>query len=257
MAALRDIVAATIHGQDVSLYDLLYFLKINENLGFLHEAIDGLLVAEEATRAGITVSVEELQHAVDDFRRARGLYKAAETMQWLQQRHLTTSDLGARLAHALKAEKLRQQVAEGKIERYFAENRSVFDTAKIAHIVVAKEGVASELFSQITEEEADFATLARKHSLDSVSRDAGGYVGVVRRKTLSPAVEVAVFTAQAGAVVGPVKTDMGYHVIQVQAIAPGVLDDRTRAAIQDLLFADWLRAEARKANVALQPMELL
>src|SRR5262249_19103597 len=119
------------------------------------------------------------------------------------------------------------------------------------------EGVAGELVSQITEEDADFAMLARKHSLDGDTRDAGGYVGIVQRKTLSPAVDAAIFTAPVGAVVGPVKTDMGYHVIQVQALFPGVLDERTRAAIQDQLFADWLRAEARTANVTVPLMPRL
>ena len=120
-----------------------------------------------------------------------------------------------------------------------------------------QEGVAEELLSQIEEEEADFATLARKNSIDSASKKAGGYMEVVNRKALSPQVESAVFGADDSDVVGPVKTDMGYHIIKVEKILPGELNNQTKAAIKNILFRNWLEEEYLKANIELKLMALI
>lgn len=257
MSDLHDIPAATMLGQEVSLYDVLTFLKQHGKMAFLHEAVEGLLIKQAIMQQGITVSNAELQHAFDAFRRHHSLYKAAETRQWLQQHHLTMDDLESRIAYDVATTKLREQVTTGKIERYFAEHKATFDTACIAHIVVPREGMASEIISQITEEDADFATLARQHSTDAASKAAGGYVGIVHRKVLHPAVEAAIFAASSDTIVGPVKTDLGYHVIQVQALYPAQLNEPTRQAIQELLYGEWLRETVRAANITFPMLQLL
>jgi len=251
MTDFHEVVAATMHGQEVSLHDLLYCLKIHEKTAWLTETVQTMVMMRAASRAGLTIQDAELQRAAEQFRRSRRLYKAADTFRWLQERQMTVRDLETRLEQELLTVKLREHVTTGQIERYFAEHKTAFDTARIAHIMVDKSGVAHELFSQLTEEDADFSTLARKYSLELSSRDAGGYVGLVRRKMLSPAAEALVFTAQAGAIVGPVKTEAGYQVIQVQEHLPSTLDDAIRAEITTSLFTDWLRAEMRQAQVAL------
>ena len=257
MSELHTLVAATLYGKDISLHDVLYFLKLHQKTDFLHDAINGILVSRAIAREGITVSDAELQQAADDFRRLRRLYKTTDTTLWLQKHHLSVYDLEKRLEYEIACQKLREKLMAGQVERYFAEHKAAFDTAKISHIVTDKEGMASEIFSQVTEEDADFATLARRHSLDQDTRDAGGYIGIVTRRALSPAVEAAIFGATAGAVVGPVRTATGYHVIHVHSIHPSELNPHTRSVLQDLLYDEWLQRERRQAQVNIGLMSLL
>jgi putative peptide maturation system protein len=47
------------------------------------------LIQEELDRHPVEISDRELQTAMDGFRRARGLFKAADTRRWLERRGLT------------------------------------------------------------------------------------------------------------------------------------------------------------------------
>ena len=80
---------------------------------------------------------------------------------------------------------------------------------------------------------------------------------IVNRKMLSPQMEAAVFGSDEGDVVGPIKTYMGYHIIKVEKILPGELNERTKAVIKNVLFGNWLAEEYQKANIDLKLMELI
>jgi parvulin-like peptidyl-prolyl isomerase len=244
-------VAATLYGEEVSLHDLLYFAKIHEKTALVTEIVQAMLITQAATRAGLSVGAEELQAAAEEFRRTRRLYRASDTLRWLNERHMVTRDLETRLEQMLLTKKLQEHITGGQVERYFAEHRADFESARIAQIVVDKEGMAHELWCQLVEEDGDFASLARRYSQDQTSREAGGYVGIVYRQTVSPEIEAAIFTAQSGAMIGPVRTENRYHIVQVQALYPALLDTPTTTEIRQRLFADWLRSEVNRARMTI------
>ena len=248
MANLNDVEVASLNGRSVSLGEVLKILKADGRLDFLQDALTRIIIADAARDAGHSVSDAELQEAADAFRQQRGLQSAGATEQWMAQQAISLEDLEDSLERSLLHEKLKQQVAAGKEEQFFAEHRLDFDAATIFHIVVADEGLASEIESQINEEDEDFAALARQHSIDP-SAPAGGYLGKVARRGLSPAVQAAVFGANAGDVVGPVKTDQGYHVIKVEEIEELELDEARKSAIRDHLFADYLAEATKSADI--------
>jgi parvulin-like peptidyl-prolyl isomerase len=258
MSDFNAIVVATVHGEDLSLREFLQTLKLDGQLGALmSKAIVDRLIRDLARREGIAVTDEELQKAADQLRARAGLYKADDTGIWLARNRLSVEDLQTLAERAVVQRKLREKVTQGKVEPYFDANRSRYDRARAAHLVVDNEGLASELLCQIRDEGRDFAELARKHSLHEDSRQAGGRLGLVQRKNLNPAVAAAIFDAGPGSVVGPVKTDVGYHLILVQEVLPAHLDDRTADAVRDELFQAWLQAELQQANVTVKLYEHL
>ncbi|HSM13205.1 MAG TPA: SurA N-terminal domain-containing protein [Thermoanaerobaculia bacterium] len=91
---------------------------------------------------------------------------------------------------------------------------------------------------------ADFAELAAEYSDDPGSRDRGGDVGWFERGRMVPEFEQAAFDADAGSVVGPVRTSFGLHLIDVvEKRAGGVQPfDGVAGAIRARLASD--RAEA-------------
>ncbi len=253
MAELSEIAAAKIDGQDVSLEGILRTLKISGNTGFIEDAIADLLVSRATNAEGITVSDEELQQAADEHRQGMGLFQVDQTQQWLDDCGVSVEEFEQHLERGVLKTKLREKVAtDERIEQHFQQNRRNYDAARLAHIVVADEGMADELCSQLTEDGGDFAALAKNHSTDEGSKASGGELGLVSRTALSPAVESAVFAPKNGDVVGPIKTDAGYHIIKVHELLFGQLDDEeVPTTIQQELYAEWLEQQVEKANVEI------
>lgn len=85
--------------------------------------------------------------------------------------------------------------------------------ATARHILVSTEEECSSLKQEI-EGGRDFADVARKHSLCPSSRQ-GGDLGEFGRGQMVPEFDNAVFTGEIGKTLGPVKTQFGYHLIEV------------------------------------------
>ncbi len=85
--------------------------------------------------------------------------------------------------------------------------------ARARHILVASESKCRELKAEI-ESGADFAEIAKKHS-KCPSGGQGGDLGEFTRGQMVPEFDKVVFTAEVGKVHGPVKTDFGYHLIEI------------------------------------------
>ena len=64
-----------------------------------------------------------------------------------------------------------------------------------------------------------------------------------------------VFGAQSGDVVGPVRTDEGWHLIKVEAVRHAMLDDATREHLKSLLFREWLTEQRGKAQITMPILE--
>lgn len=86
-------------------------------------------------------------------------------------------------------------------------------TASARHILVADENTCNDLKTQI-ESGADFADMAKQHS-QCPSGARGGDLGQFSPGQMVPEFDQVVFSADVGSVHGPVKTQFGYHLIEV------------------------------------------
>jgi len=255
MLSLNDYIALTVNEQSLSLQEVLTFVKWRGLKPFLQQATDILLIREGAAERGISVTPEELQRAADDFRLARDLEDVEATETWLLQNYLTFEEWEEILEFETLRQKLIQVLVADKVERHFAENRLLFDTAVISHLVVEDEGVASELRAQIIDDEVDFHLLARQHSIDKNTRMAGGYVGLVARPGMDAEVESGVFGGKPGKVVGPIHTRDGWELIRIESLHPGELNIETRQKIEASIFEEWLKKRREKARIECPPLE--
>jgi peptidyl-prolyl cis-trans isomerase C len=85
--------------------------------------------------------------------------------------------------------------------------------AAARHILVKTEAACQQLKSEI-EGGADFAALAKQHSECPSGRN-GGDLGVFSQGQMVPEFDKVVFTGEVGKVHGPVKTQFGYHLLEV------------------------------------------
>lgn len=250
MTLLDQITALQIDGEDFSLAAVLRMLGHTGRTAFLIDAARELLIERAARERGLRISTESLQSAADAFRAERNLHGVDQTHAWLTARGWNASDLERYLElRLLRAQLIDDVASTQRIEQHFAEHRRAYDQARLAHILVAERSVAEELLAQIHDEEADFGELARRFSIDSATVRKGGELGQIERASLSPAVESAVFAANAGDIVGPIQTSRGFHLINVYAVIPGQLDQTVTEAIRKDLFDQWLDGQLQSANV--------
>ncbi len=85
--------------------------------------------------------------------------------------------------------------------------------ASARHILVDSEARCQELKTAI-EGGADFAEVARDNSRCPSSRD-GGNLGTFRPGEMVKEFDQVVFSAPLNVVQGPVKTQFGYHLVEV------------------------------------------
>jgi peptidyl-prolyl cis-trans isomerase D len=134
-------------------------------------------------------------------------------------------------------------------------------------------GRAREVLGRLQAGE-DFATLARQHSEDG-SAPQGGDLGWFTRGRMVAPFEQAAFDARIGQPVGPVETQFGVHLIQVEArtdqeVQVALLSQRVRTdaatltrsqeLLEDVRYfgeeRDNFRAEAEERNLQVQQAQL-
>ncbi len=116
----------------------------------------------------------------------------------------------------------------GKKDRFLSE-------ACTSHILVPDQTLAKQLLDQI-KGGADFAAVAAANSTDDSNKNSGGDLGCNAKGAFVPEFEAAVAAAKDGDLIGPVKTDYGYHVIKVTSTyKERPLDDALKTEIAALL----------------------
>ncbi|WP_346837264.1 peptidylprolyl isomerase [Microbulbifer sp. SAOS-129_SWC] len=85
--------------------------------------------------------------------------------------------------------------------------------AKARHILVDSEEKCLDLKKQL-EGGADFAKLAEAHSQCPSGR-SGGDLGEFSQGQMVPEFDKAVFSGELNKVQGPIKTQFGYHLLEV------------------------------------------
>ncbi|RJX38058.1 hypothetical protein D3P09_18450 [Paenibacillus pinisoli] len=241
-------VLMTVKGQAVTHTELLRYVRNHQAIAVLQLKARQMLIGQYAEQAGLTVSDEELQGGIDVFRRERGLLKVASALEWLERHSMTLEDLGDRVRDQLLESKAAEHFSQPKIEPYYYENRQSFDTAIVSRIVLKEYGAARELLFRI-EEGGDFHSLAREFSEEDETRRAGGYAGEVGRDSLTPAETAAVFGAQAGEVLGPLRTNQGYLIFKIEEIKSARLNESLRSRIGTILFEEWLREQMKEVDI--------
>jgi parvulin-like peptidyl-prolyl isomerase len=221
--------------------EILKFLALNgQSSSLLAEIIKNKEVLKKAKELNIEVSDDELQKFADSYRAAHGLYTSEETVAFLENNGLTEEDFEQFCEQNLLISAVKDKLADkNKINENFVNNRSAYDRVRISMIVVADENLANEIFMEITEEDADFHALARKHSLDEMTKFAGGYIGWITRQALPPESSAKVFNAEAGEVLGPFPVEKNFQLIFLEEVKRAEMSENLKEVIKDRIFDEW------------------
>jgi peptidyl-prolyl cis-trans isomerase C len=189
----------------------------------------------------ITVSDKEvdqelakLKEQVGDQARSSGqdLSNQEAYEQALKQNNITEEQLREDLReNILPVQRVQERVtgdaepSEDEIQNYYEKNKEAqFTTPEqrcVRHILFNKDQKEkAEDVKQQLENGGDFTKLAKENSQDPGSAENGGDLGCFGKDETVPEFEQAAFGAEQGEIVGPVKTEFGYHILKVTDVKP-------------------------------------
>ena len=117
------------------------------------------------------------------------------------------------------------EASEEQLQQYYVDNKSQFvgpEQRRASHILIEDNEESEQILAEIQtklEEGQSFEELAETYSIDIGSASSGGDLGAIQRDVMEPAFEETVFALEnVGDISEPVKTEFGYHIIQLTDI---------------------------------------
>ncbi len=168
---------------------------------------------------------------------------------------LVTQLANDRLTEAQFRIELRAALITQKMRDIVTKNACInVEQVQARHILVADEPTALQIKAQL-DKGADFAALARQYSLDVTTRQTGGDLGwFARGQLLQQAVEDAAFSLTKGQISGPVKSELGYHIIQtLDRSNARQIDAQTCADLTQRTFERWIGDLISKSKIEKYP----
>ena len=234
------------HDIQIDLGDIESYLQEEFKLrqtccNILHQKI----IQEAASSRNIEVTEPEIEAKANQIRCSLRLEKASDTLAWLEDNLLDAERWEAAINKSLLADKLAKSLFDEKVEQYFAQNRLMYDRFTIYQLIVPYEKLAQELFYQIEEEEISFYQAAHLYDIDAQRRRVCGYEGEVHRWNYPPDIAADLFKTPIalGEVIGPIHTERGYHLFQIEEYMPAELTPELRQQLIDEIFKQWLNSE--------------
>lgn len=181
----------------------------------LDRRIGFALIHQEVERRGLEVSPELRRSTRADLEENYGkeIFSAfpeayrADLVRIFAEQALLQKELGS------------GTVDDAAVKEFYEANQAAFAQTCVRHILVATEAEAAAVKARL-DAGGDFAEIAKAESTDNQggaggSAAKGGELGCVAPNAFVPEFEQAMTALQPGQVSGPVKTDFGFHIVQV------------------------------------------
>lgn len=239
MAALDKQVSRLLDGIR-SLGDPLPADMNAYRLTVLNSMIEQVLIEQAAAIQGVVVTDDQVEAEVQT-----NIQIAGGVDKWRAQiaaDRMSEADYRAGLRSTLITQKMRDLVT--------ASIGKTTEQVHARHILVADEATANDILTKL-KGGADFAELAAQYSLDMTTKQTGGDLGwFARGDLLQKSVEDAAFSLDVNQISAPVKSDLGYHIIQtLEKVKDRPIDPDTRYKMSERVFEDWVGSLVKKAHI--------
>jgi len=180
-----------------------------------------------------------------------------QRMQAAQRQILIEAAKSWQLAHM-------QPIQAAEIQAYYDQHKDEFMVpaqAHARHILVGTEKEAWKILKQLHHNRAQFAQLAATKSLDSSTNTRGGNLNWFSRGTMVKAIEEAVFALRQHGLSKPIKTDLGWHVIELLGKRAGMQqalqDVRAEiiSSLQHQRLEKWYQEMVQNSKVVIEQAE--
>ena len=247
--------------------------------GATRQALEGLiqfqLVLDGARNEGITVQEADVDARMEQLKQqvaAQGQnYEELLKTRQISEEVLRTQQR-VQLAVDLVAVKLVPYSPDADLQARLAENKDDFLEVRVRHVLVKDKATADQVRQQLVAD-GDWAAVAKKSSIDTQSKDKAGDLGFNAKGATVKQFETAEYAlAGQGDCKGkssgscespfsqPVKTQYGYHVLQVVGVRLPALDNELREKLEPTVkerrqqaVQQWFDQQVDKADVVINP----
>jgi foldase protein PrsA len=180
----------------------------------------------EAEEMGIKVTDAEVKKSFDQ-QKKQSFPKEADYQKFLKDYGQTEEDVMQRVKLDLLSNKIREKVIKGKdkvtdaqIEDFYSKNKERFaqPERRDLRIVLTKTEAKANQAKAALENGQSWKDVAKQYSIDEASKSQAGKLPAQAEGTLEKALDEAVFKAKQGQIYGPVKTQFGYYVFEVEKV---------------------------------------
>lgn len=222
--------------------EILAYLRYSHQISEIAARVEqDQLVLKACEHFGIDVSEAELQAAGDAFRTENKLLDVSTTVNWLTQQKITVEDWSYGIRLQLLTQRLKEYLFSDAIDGHYLQNREHYRRVALSQILLPDLLQANQLMQVLQLEPTSFCALALQHSQAKQSQQNGGFVGVRFVVELMASIVQAIEGMREGAIVGPVQTRLGYHIIKIEQWYAAELNSMTRTEILDTMFKSWVQ----------------
>lgn len=164
---------------------------------------------------------------------------------------MTDVEVGELAAQSSRVDKFVGQNFAGNLERKFLEIKDDYEEYTFSIIKVRDQGLAQEIYIQISEGESSFASLAAEYSL-GIEKNTGGSVGPLLAKEISLDVLDLLRSRCAGELSPPVEINGIWVVIRIENRKSASLDEKMTKIISRMLFEEWLERAIQECVAELK-----
>ena len=175
----------------------------------------------KAAELGVKISDKSVDTRLADVKKQYFGGDEKKYLKQLKEQGITVEQVRADILAQIISEEIFKKVtadvkvSDADIKAYYVKNPTSYtqvESRDVRHILVKTKALADSIYSQL-KGGADFAKLAKQHSLDPGSKANGGKLTISRGQTVAEFDKMA-FSLKVDELSKPVKTQFGYHVIQ-------------------------------------------
>jgi foldase protein PrsA len=247
--------------------------------GATRQALEGLiqfhLVLEGAKKAGVTIEEADVDARMEQLKQQVAA-QGQNYEELLEARQISEQVLRdqqrVQLAVDLVAVKLVPYSSDAALRAALDKRKNEFLEVHVRHVLVKDKATANQVRQDLVGG-ASWAAVAKQRSIDTQSKDRAGDLGFnAKGATVKPFEQAEFALAGQGDCKGqtsgsctspisqPVKTQFGYHVLQVVGVRLPTLDNELRAKLEPNVrerrqqaVQRWFDEQVKQAEVTINP----
>jgi parvulin-like peptidyl-prolyl isomerase len=228
------------------------------------------VIKAKAAEMDVTVTDKQLDERMKQIVKQVGGQKKLDKL--LKDQSVTEDQLKMQLKAQMLQDAVQQKVyadikiTPEQIKKYFEDpaNKSQFNVAESVdarHVLVKTKAEADKVrdLLEADNSDANWKKVAAEYSTDPGSKDSGGSLGNFPKGRMVKPFEDVAFGLEVGEISKPVKTQFGYHVIEVTKKTPGskqtleqaksTIEQQLKYQKQTKAWEDWLKTAMKDAGI--------
>ncbi len=218
---------AVVNGDRITEKEFVDKLKEAFGERVLQVMIDQQIIEDAFEKAGLVLSEQEIAARIEEIQREIGAPSPQAFQDALAARGMTLEKLREDLELSTKVTMLATKdvvVTEEQLKQFYEENKGRYDKplrVKISEIVTPGQQQAEQALAALRKEGASFAAVAGQFSVSPATRQYGGQRPITPIDQIFPMeLREVVSDAEEGEILGPMETQRGWYVLQIEQRLP-------------------------------------